>query len=69
MATRAFPARYPGNCSECFCRFEEGEEIGYVGDEIRCGACLGEAVQVADLPPLKICPKCFLTSCDHGRED
>ena len=69
MATRPFPARYPGTCQSCFTRFDEGDDIGYVGDELRCGGCLSEAVQVADLPPLVVCPICFLTSCDHGREE
>lgn len=36
---RTFTARYDGECSECFCEISEGDEIGYVDDEICCESC------------------------------
>jgi hypothetical protein len=35
-----FSARYDGHCTQCQDAFEEGDEIGYVDDEIACGSCV-----------------------------
>lgn len=34
-----FSARFPGECHQCFEPFEEGDEIGYVDDQICCEIC------------------------------
>lgn len=36
---RTFSAAYPGECSECGLDFMDGDEIGYVDDEICCEEC------------------------------
>lgn len=37
-----FSARYPGHCQLCGADFDEGDEIGYVDDEIACEECVLE---------------------------
>lgn len=35
-----FYAKWRGWCSECGDEWEEGDEIGYVDDELCCGDCV-----------------------------
>lgn len=39
MNPRTFNAQYPGICAICGYDFQEDDIIGYVDDEICCGAC------------------------------
>lgn len=39
---RRFRAAYPGDCNSCLAEFDEGEEVGYVDDELVCEACCDE---------------------------
>lgn len=36
---RTFEARYDGECKHCLTDIQEGDEIGYVNDEIACESC------------------------------
>lgn len=36
---RTFTAAYDGECAECYGAIFEGDEIGYVDDEVCCAAC------------------------------
>lgn len=40
-----FTARYGGWCKHCGDRIEEGDEVGYVDDELACEQCVREAVR------------------------
>ena len=35
-----FDAKYPGRCADCGDDIDEGDEIGYIDDEICCGDCV-----------------------------
>ncbi len=35
----SFPARWPGTCTSCGDRFDEGDEIAYEDGEIVCERC------------------------------
>lgn len=47
MANR-FVASFPGECSECAERFDEGDRIGYVEDELCCDDCCADAEDEED---------------------
>lgn len=39
---RTFTAAYDGECSNCDCAIFQGDEIGYVDDEVCCEKCCEE---------------------------
>lgn len=40
---RRFTAAFPGECAECFGRFDGGDEVAYVDDELCCEHCADKA--------------------------
>ena len=59
--SRPFPARYPGRCASCDERIREGDIIRMTDDGATHDDCT-EAIPVER--PEKVCPTCWLTSCD-----
>lgn len=48
MSSQLFPARYPGECTECGDLFDEGDWIAYLDDEIVCELCYKDALDDDD---------------------
>lgn len=70
-----FVARYPGKCADCGERFEKGAWVRYEEADVVHVDCARESRQPGDLRPpdaerfgSRVCPTCWLTSCDCGRD-
>jgi len=70
-----FVARYPGECADCGERFEQGTWVRYEDDDIVHVDCARKGRRPGDPWPLpaerygpRVCPTCYLTSCDCQRD-
>jgi hypothetical protein len=43
MAVNRFTAAFDGECNECLTTIFEGDEAGYIDDEVCCGPCCDRA--------------------------
>jgi hypothetical protein len=62
----AFPARYASACSECGTRIHIGDPIVHSDDHdayihASCDSATPEQAET-------VCPKCFLSICDCGKD-
>jgi hypothetical protein len=64
---RTFPARYPGRCDACDLGFGTDEQVTYTDDDQLVHASCVNVTPAAGATETT-CPRCFLTSCDCGKD-
>lgn len=63
-----FNARYPGRCGTCAHPIEAGDPVRYADDTLVHSDC-ADTTPAPRAAPEIACPRCWLTSCDCGREE